>query len=97
MFTWDVLVQKYRAVVLSIISDSDTAAAEISFVRWQPDFFAISNTSKNIAIGPEVCRPSYTRAQNMVEAYSRKLQAYHPILVSLKHYIAYGWTIKIIQ
>ena len=78
------------------IPDSDAAAAEISLVRWQPDFIAISYTSKKIAIGPEVCRPSDTRAENLVEAYQRKIKAYHPILVALKNYIASGWTIRII-
>ena len=79
------------------ISDSDTAAAEISLVRWQLDFIAISYTSKKIAIGPEVCQQSDTHAENLVEAYHRKIQAYHPILVALKNYIASGWTIRIIQ
>ena len=70
----------------------------MSLVRWQPDFVAISyiSLSKKIAIGPEVCRPSDTRAENLVEAYHRKIQAYHPILVALKNYIASGWTIRII-
>ena len=68
----------------------------MSLVRWQPDFFAISYTSKTIALGPEVCRPSDTRAENLVEAYHRKIQANHPILVALKNYIAAGWTIRII-
>ena len=79
------------------ISDSDAAAAEMSLVRWQPDFIAISYSSKIIAVGPEVCRPSDTRAENLVETYHRKIQAYHAILVALKNYIASGWTIRIIQ
>ena len=37
------------------ISDSEAAAAEMSLVRWQPDFITISYTSKKIAIGAEVC------------------------------------------
>ena len=39
---------------------------------------------------------SDTRAENLVEAYHRRLQAYHPILVALKNYFASGWTIRII-
>ena len=53
--------------------------------------------SKNIAIGPQVCLPPDTRAENLVEAYHRKLQAYHPILVALKNYLASAWTVGIIQ
>ena len=87
----DVVLQSGRH-----IPDSDAAAAEMSLVRWQPGFIAISYTSKNFAIGPEVCRPSDTPAENLVEAYHRKIQAYHPILVALKTYIASGWTIRII-
>ena len=63
-------------VVLKSISDSDAAATGMSSIRWQPDFIAISYTSKNIAIGPEVCRPPDARTENMVEAYRRKPQAY---------------------
>ena len=55
------------------ISDSDAAAAEMSLVRWHPDFIAISYTSKTITIGPEVCRPTDIRAENLVEAYHRKI------------------------
>ena len=47
------------------ISDSDDAAAEMSLVRWQPDFIAVSYTSKKIAIGPEVCQLPDTRAENL--------------------------------
>ena len=65
------------------IPDSDAAAAEMSLVRWQPDFIAISYTSKKIAIGPEVCQPSDTRAENLVEAYHRKIPAYQPIMNKL--------------
>ena len=75
----DVVLQSGRH-----IPDSEAAAAEMSLVRWQPDFIAISYTSKKIAIGPEVCQQSDTRAENLVEAYHRKIQAYHPILVALK-------------
>ena len=62
----------------------------------------VSYTSKKLAMGPEVCRPSDTRAENLVEASQRKIQAYHPILVALKNYIASyldgrHWTIRIIQ
>ena len=81
------------------MSDSDAAAAEMSLVRWQPDFIAISHTSKQIAIGPEVSQPSDIRAENSVHAYHRKLQVYlvyQPILVALKNYIASVWTIRII-
>ena len=42
-------------------------------------------------------RPSDIRAENLAEAYYRKLQAYHHFLVALKNYIASGWTIRIIQ
>ena len=69
----------------------------MSLVRWKPYFIAISYTSKKIAIGPEVCRQSDTRAENLVEAYHRKLRAYHPTFVALKNHIASGWTIRIIQ
>ena len=32
------------------IPDSDAAAAEMSLVRWQPDFIAISYTSKKLLL-----------------------------------------------
>ena len=54
----------------------------MSLVRWKPYFIAISYTSKKIAIGPEVCRPSDTRAENLVKDYHRKLQAYHANLLT---------------
>ena len=71
------------------ISDSEAAGAEMNSVRWQPDFVAISYTNKKIAFEPEVYQQSDTRAENLVEAYHRKLQAYHPFTS--------GWTIRIIQ
>ena len=36
------------------ISLTDASAAEMSLVRWQPDFIAISYTSKNIAIDTSI-------------------------------------------
>ena len=65
------------------ISDSETCRSRKSLVRWQPHFIAMLYT---IAIGPEVCRQSATPAENLVEAYHRKMQAYpgHPFLVALK-------------
>ena len=78
------------------ISASDAAAADMSLVRLQPDFIAISFTSNKIAIGPDLCLPSETGAENLVEAYHNKLQAYYPVLVALKNYIVSGWTIRTI-
>ena len=43
------------------------------------------------------CADRLTRAENLVEAYHRKLQAYHPILVALINYIAFARTVRIIQ
>ena len=51
------------------VSDPDTTALQMSLGRWQPDFMAISYSTKKIAIGPEVCRPSDTRPDNLFEAY----------------------------
>ena len=62
----DVVLQSGRH-----IPDSDAAAAEISLVRWQPDFIAISYTSKKIAIGPEVCQLADISAENLVEAIGK--------------------------
>ena len=56
------------------VSDSDTAALQMSLGRWQPDFMAISYPNKKIAIGQEECRLSDTRAENLFEAHGRKLQ-----------------------
>ena len=53
------------------VSDSDTAALQMSLGRWQPDFMAISYSTYKIAIGPEVCRQSDTHAENLFEAYSK--------------------------
>ena len=67
------------AIVLqsgSQVMDSDTAALQMSLGRWQPDFLALSYSTKKIATGPEVCRPSDTCTENLFEAYSRKLQTY---------------------
>ena len=70
------------------VSDSDTTALQMSLGRWQPDFMAISYSTKKIAIGPEVCRLSDTRADNLFEAYSRKLQTYEPVQTALQKYTA---------
>ena len=51
------------------ISDSDAAAAEMSLVRLQPDFLAISYTSKKFSIGSEVCLTSDMRAENLIGNY----------------------------
>ena len=78
------------------VSDSDTTALQMSLGRWQPDFMAISYSTKKIAIGPEVCRPSDTRAENLFEAYSRKLQIYDPVRTALRKYTASGWTVLVL-
>ena len=56
---------------------------------------AKSYSTKKIAIEPEVCRPSDTRAENLFEAYSKKLQTYEPVGTALQKYTASGWTVRI--
>ena len=68
----------------------------MSLGRWQPDFMAISYPTKKPALGPEVCRPSDTRAENLFEAFSRKLQTYEPIRTALPKYTASGWTVRVL-
>ena len=43
----------------------------MSLVSLQPDFIAISYTSKKIAIGPDLCLPPETGAEKLVEAYQK--------------------------
>ena len=68
----------------------------MSLGRWQPDFMAISYSTKQIAIGPEVCRQSDTRAENLFEAFSKKLQIYDPVQTALRKYTASGWTVRVL-
>ena len=56
------------------ILDSDSAAAEMGLGRWKPDFMVVSYSTKKIALGPKEYLQSNTRAENLIEAYGRKLQ-----------------------
>ena len=68
--------------------------------RWQPDFMAISCSNKKIAIVPEVCQPSDTRAKTVVESlletYGRKLQMYKSVQTALQKYTASGWKARVL-
>ena len=63
----------------------------MSLGRLQPDFMVISYSNWNVAVLPEVCKPSYARAENLCEAFSRKQQPYEPIRIALQKYTASGW------
>ena len=54
------------------------------------------SSTKKIAIGPEECRQSDTRPDNVFEAYSRKLQTNKPFWIALQKYTASGWTIWVL-
>ena len=64
-------LQLYYNQVAKALSASDIAAEHMDLGRWQPDFIVISYSSKKIALGPEVCRPSDTRAGTLAEVYDR--------------------------
>ena len=68
----------------------------MSVGRWQPDFMAVSDPATKIAVGPEVCRPFDTRAENLFEAHSRKLQTSDPFRTALQKHTASGWTVGVL-
>ena len=52
---------------------------QMSLGRWPPDLWQYPTPLK---LGPEVCRPSDTRPDNLFEACSRRLQTYEPVRFS---------------
>jgi len=77
------------------ISDADAVAGDMAVGRWRPDFIAISESRKKIAI-VELCRPSDVWLERLEAAYQGKLAVYAPLLTALSSYTESGWAIQIL-
>jgi hypothetical protein len=57
--------------------------------RWQPDWVAISQVHKGIAI-IDLCRPSDVHREQLHAAALRKQEGYSPLIYALDYYISQG-------
>ena len=62
--------------------------------RWQPDWVAISQNHKRIAI-IDLCRPSDVHREQLHAAALRKQERYSPLIYALDYYISQGWIIHV--
>ena len=60
------------------VSDADAAAGDMAGGRWRPDFIAVSESRKKIAM-EELCRPSDVWLERFEAAYQGKLAVYAPV------------------
>jgi hypothetical protein len=78
-----------------LVSDADAAAGDMAVGKWRPDFIAISESRKKIAI-LELCRPSDVRLERLEAAFQGKLAVYAPLLTALSSYTENGWTVQVL-
>ena len=77
------------------VSYADAAAGDMAVGRWRPDFIAVSESRKKIAI-VELCPPSDVWLERLEAAYQGKLAVYAPLLTALSSYTESGWAIQIL-
>jgi len=75
----------------SSVADS---AGECDLQRWQPDWLAISQTHKRIAI-IDLCRPSDVHEDQLEIAATLKQNGYRPLICALDSYAKQGWVIHV--
>ena len=79
-----------RDCSIRVLEVHNSLGSQWKMATW---FMAVSYSNEKIAIWSEICRLSDTRAENLVEAYGRKLQTHELIATALQKFTASRWTL----